>query len=120
MLLHDELAKAVRSSSPDDFDSDAVERVVEQLAQQGMIAKTRLASGERVLVHISNFRPVKRVLDCIRTFAKLAPKIPSRLLMVGDAIKRHAVSIAPVPVHADRVVSRYENISIQVAEGWRP
>ncbi len=47
-------------------------------------------TGEKLLVHLSNFRPVKRVLDCIRTFAEIAPKIPSRLLMIGDGPDRAA------------------------------
>ena len=42
------------------------------------------------------------------------------LMLVGEVIQRHAVRIAPIHVDADRVVSRYENLSIQVAEGWRP
>ncbi|WP_196892692.1 N-acetyl-alpha-D-glucosaminyl L-malate synthase BshA [Aureivirga marina] len=40
--------------------------------------------SEFILTHISNFRPVKRVLDVIRIFAKVQEKIPSKLLMVGD------------------------------------
>ncbi|WP_196888611.1 N-acetyl-alpha-D-glucosaminyl L-malate synthase BshA [Aureivirga sp. CE67] len=40
--------------------------------------------GEFILTHISNFRPVKRIMDVIRIFAKVQEKIPSKLLMVGD------------------------------------
>lgn len=36
------------------------------------------------LIHISNFRPVKRIGDVIRIFAKVAAKIDARLLLVGD------------------------------------
>ena len=39
---------------------------------------------EKVLIHISNFRPVKRISDVIYTFQKIHEKIPSKLLMVGD------------------------------------
>lgn len=42
------------------------------------------------------------------------------LMMVGDVIQRHAARIEPVTVEADRVVSHYENVSIQAASGWRP
>lgn len=45
---------------------------------------------EKLLAHLSNFRPVKRVLDCIEVFARLVRKVPSRLLMVGDGPDRHA------------------------------
>jgi len=39
---------------------------------------------EKVLMHISNFRPIKRPLDVIAIFATVARKIPARLLLVGD------------------------------------
>ena len=44
--------------------------------------------GEHLLCHISNFRPVKRVVDVIRTFALLAERLPAKLLMVGDGPDR--------------------------------
>lgn len=40
--------------------------------------------GEKVLIHISNFRPVKRVLDCIRILREVRRHIPAHLVMVGD------------------------------------
>lgn len=40
--------------------------------------------GERIFMHLSNFRPLKRVEDVIRVFALVAKDVPSRLLMVGD------------------------------------
>ena len=43
---------------------------------------------ERVLVHLSNFRPVKRVCDVIEIFDLVRKKIPSRLLMIGDGPDR--------------------------------
>jgi N-acetyl-alpha-D-glucosaminyl L-malate synthase BshA len=45
-------------------------------------------NSEPVIVHVSNFRPVKRVLDCIRVLAKLREQIPARLWMVGDGPER--------------------------------
>ncbi len=39
---------------------------------------------ERVLLHISNFRPVKRVQDVIQIFARVRQSVPSVLLMIGD------------------------------------
>lgn len=47
--------------------------------------------GERLLVHISNFRPVKRVLDVVEIFERVRAKVPSRLLMVGDGPDRAKV-----------------------------
>ena len=44
--------------------------------------------GERLLVHLSNFRPVKRVTDCIEIFDLVRKQIPSKLLMIGDGPDR--------------------------------
>lgn len=43
---------------------------------------------ERILVHLSNFRPVKRVTDVIEIFDRVHKKIPSKLLLIGDGPDR--------------------------------
>ena len=43
---------------------------------------------EKLLVHLSNFRPVKRVLDCVRVLAEVRRRVPARLVMVGDGPER--------------------------------
>lgn len=43
-----------------------------------------IKENEKVVIHISNFRKVKRVNDVIRTFYKIGEKVPSKLLLVGD------------------------------------
>ncbi len=45
-------------------------------------------NGERIIVHTSNFRKVKRVGDVIRIFQKLHEQVPSKLLLVGDGPER--------------------------------
>lgn len=51
--------------------------------------KRAIAPGdERVLIHTSNFRKVKRTMDVIQVFKKVKEKIPSKLLMVGDGPER--------------------------------
>ncbi|MGZ3763709.1 MAG: N-acetyl-alpha-D-glucosaminyl L-malate synthase BshA [Mucilaginibacter sp.] len=45
-------------------------------------------AGEKILIHTSNFRKVKRTKDVIRIFAKVIEKIPAKLLMVGDGEQR--------------------------------
>ena len=45
-------------------------------------------NGEKLLIHLSNFRPVKRALDCIRIFAEVRKSVPARLLMAGDGPDR--------------------------------
>lgn len=44
--------------------------------------------GEKILLHISNFRPVKRVSDVVRVFARVRENMPAVLLMVGDGPDR--------------------------------
>jgi N-acetyl-alpha-D-glucosaminyl L-malate synthase BshA len=44
--------------------------------------------GEKLLIHLSNFRPVKRVLDCVRILAEVRQHAPVHLLMVGDGPER--------------------------------
>ena len=44
--------------------------------------------GEKIIVHTSNFRKVKRVEDVIHVFCKISEKIPAKLLMIGDGPER--------------------------------
>lgn len=51
--------------------------------------KERLSkNGEKILVHTSNFRALKRVDDAIRIFKNIHDKIPSKLLLIGDGPER--------------------------------
>jgi L-malate glycosyltransferase len=43
---------------------------------------------ELMVVHVSNFRPVKRVRDVVRTFARILRRVPSRLVFIGDGPER--------------------------------
>ena len=44
--------------------------------------------GQKIVMHVSNFRPVKRVRDVIDVFAGVRAEIPARLVMVGDGPDR--------------------------------
>lgn len=46
--------------------------------------------GEHLFVHLSNFRPVKRVLDVVEVFARVAKVLPARLMLIGDGPDRSA------------------------------
>ncbi len=57
--------------------------------EENCIFTKKLASDtEKVLIHTSNFRPVKRVQDVIQIFAKVKEKIPARLILIGDGPER--------------------------------
>jgi len=45
-------------------------------------------NGEKILMHISNFRKVKRIEDVIRIFDKVRKKMPAKLLLIGDGPER--------------------------------
>ncbi len=45
-------------------------------------------AGEKVVTHVSNFRPVKRVTDVIDAYARIREKVAARLVMVGDGPDR--------------------------------
>jgi L-malate glycosyltransferase len=51
------------------------------------------APEEKILVHVSNFRMVKRVPDVIKIFAEVRKKVPSHLLLVGDGPERSACEL---------------------------
>ena len=44
--------------------------------------------GERIIMHISNFRAVKRIPDVVEVFARVAAEVPARLVLVGDGPER--------------------------------
>jgi N-acetyl-alpha-D-glucosaminyl L-malate synthase BshA len=54
-------------------------------------ARQRLAApDEAILMHLSNFRPVKRVVDVVKIFARIVQEMPAQLILVGDGPDRSA------------------------------
>jgi L-malate glycosyltransferase len=60
------------------------ERVHRKLNSKILREKLNIHSEEKVIIHVSNFRAVKRVPDVIKAFSKIVQHIPARLLLVGD------------------------------------
>ena len=61
--------------------------------------------GEKILMHVSNFRPVKRIGDVVSVFAGVAARMPARLVMIGDGPERpRAIERAQALGVEDRVV----------------
>jgi L-malate glycosyltransferase len=51
--------------------------------------RSKLApEGQKIVMHVSNFRPVKRIQDVVEVFAKIKEKVPARLVLVGDGPER--------------------------------
>ncbi len=61
--------------------------------------------GEKVILHMSNFRAVKRVEDAVRAFALIAKDVPSRLMLLGDGPERAAVHRLVLKLGLERQVT---------------
>jgi N-acetyl-alpha-D-glucosaminyl L-malate synthase BshA len=81
------------------IDEFAIERPIEVIhnfvnttkcrRSEGACAREHYApNGEKVLIHASNFRPVKRVSDVVRIFARIRKTVPAKLLLVGEGPER--------------------------------
>lgn len=71
--------------------------------------------GEKIVMHISNFRPVKRVTDVVRAFKKISDRVNARLIMVGDGPERlSAVGVARQLGISDRIKYLGNNENIEM------
>ncbi len=60
-------------------------------AAEGVCQRHVLADkSEKIITHVSNFRPVKRITDVINIFYKIQEKIPAKLMMVGEGPEKEA------------------------------
>jgi len=69
--------------------------------------------GEKLLVHLSNFRPVKRVLD-VEIFARVSKAMPARLMLIGDGPDRSAAEFLATKLGvAERIdfLGKQENVN---------
>jgi L-malate glycosyltransferase len=60
---------------------------------------------EKLLIHLSNFRPVKRVQDCVRVLAEVRKSVPAHLLMAGDGPERGPAEHLARELKVDRHVT---------------
>lgn len=92
------VSKFLKQATIETFDFDEIEVIPNFICQlhykrlEDSPLRHELApNGERLLVHVSNFRPVKRPADCIEILAKVrAAGVNARLVMVGDGPERSA------------------------------
>ncbi len=81
-----------------------IDPAVYDRARYGTSLGTEIAAGRKVLMHISNFRPVKRIRDVIGIYARVAARIPSVLVMVGDGPDRVEAELEARRLGVDRDV----------------
>jgi len=94
------VSKFLKQATIETFDFDEVEVIPNFICPKhyGRLTDSPLRAelapnGEKILVHVSNFRPVKRPADCVEILAKVKKDCPKvRLVMVGDGPERSAVS----------------------------
>ena len=100
--LKDETYRHLKVNKPIEVISNFVDPA--RFLPNAAVARMFANQGEKLLCHVSNFRPVKRVLDVLETFLRVSKRVPSRLLMVGDGPDRSSAE-AFCRVHriADRV-----------------
>ncbi|TYR76479.1 N-acetyl-alpha-D-glucosaminyl L-malate synthase BshA [Rossellomorea vietnamensis] len=60
------------------------ERVYRKVDSEHLKKEYGLLPEEKVIIHVSNFRGVKRVQDVVQAFSRIAKEIPAKLLLVGD------------------------------------
>ncbi|MGG3842254.1 N-acetyl-alpha-D-glucosaminyl L-malate synthase BshA [Anoxybacillus kestanbolensis] len=60
------------------------ERVYSRQRNEELRRQYGIAPHEKVVIHVSNFRKVKRVCDVVRTFSLVVKQVPAKLLLVGD------------------------------------
>ncbi|WP_059170940.1 N-acetyl-alpha-D-glucosaminyl L-malate synthase BshA [Bacillus sp. FJAT-27445] len=68
------------------------ERIYLRNGESDLKEKLGIKEMEKVVIHVSNFRPVKRVPDVIRTFARISSAMPAKLLLVGDGPDMRSVA----------------------------
>src|SRR5215470_1475935 len=92
------VSKFLQKATIETFDFDDVEVIPNFICgchykrlEDSALRDELAPNGEKLLTHVSNFRPVKRPVDCVEIFAKVKNRHPkTRLIMVGDGAERGA------------------------------
>ncbi len=74
-------------------------------------------SGEPILMHLSNFRAVKRVTDVVEIFARVREKMAAKLVLIGDGPERGAVEylVRKKKLKAGRAFARQAGSRVRLA-----
>jgi len=100
----DGITSVSKSLKEDTYANFAIEREIEVIpnfidfsrfkkTNKDHFKKAIAPNGEKILIHVSNFRKVKRVEDVLRMFDLVLKKIPAKLFLVGDGPERMGTEI---------------------------
>jgi N-acetyl-alpha-D-glucosaminyl L-malate synthase BshA len=82
----------LKNETAKNFATDAPIEVIPNFVDPSRFHRQRTSifgpSTDKLLCHVSNFRPVKRIMDVLEVFERVVKVIPSRLVMVGDGPDR--------------------------------
>ncbi|HGE71891.1 TPA: N-acetyl-alpha-D-glucosaminyl L-malate synthase BshA [Candidatus Poribacteria bacterium] len=86
------VSEFLKREAKEKFHLDKPIKVIPNFVDTNLFTKTHRCrakclfapKGERIIMHVSNFRPIKRIEDVISAFKLIHDEIPSKLLMVGD------------------------------------
>lgn len=90
------VSKSLKKDTMDSFNIQTKIKVIPNFidsnlynhAQDDVLRNSFATSTEKIIIHISNFRKVKRVQDVLNVFAKINESVPSKLLLIGDGPER--------------------------------
>ncbi|MED1490337.1 N-acetyl-alpha-D-glucosaminyl L-malate synthase BshA [Bacillus smithii] len=68
------------------------ERIFKKISSSHLKEEYGIRTDEKVIIHVSNFRSIKRVPDVVKVFARIFEKMPAKLLLVGDGPEMTVVS----------------------------
>lgn len=82
------VSHALRAAAERELQTDRAIDLIENFAPLGPVARPDPAAP--VIAHVSNFRPVKRSIDVVETFARVRASVPAKLRLIGDGPERDA------------------------------
>ncbi|MFC1564491.1 N-acetyl-alpha-D-glucosaminyl L-malate synthase BshA [candidate division KSB1 bacterium] len=86
--LYDSTMKEFNITRPIEVIHNFVDTKVFKRKENQALRDKIAPNGEKILVHISNFRPVKRVDEIVKLFAGILKEVPCKLMLIGDGPER--------------------------------
>ena len=99
------ISEYLRRRTVEEFGVGAEIRVVHNFVNCDLYSPGVKKAGDKILIHVSNFRPVKRAPDCIRILAEARKHEPAHLLMVGDGPDRGPAERLARELHVEEHVT---------------